>query len=69
VTPNVTWPDVVYYNSYTHPYMGWKINVVDNFNRRAYLRSGAVNNAAPSAFALVAMAAVAIACCATIRTS
>jgi hypothetical protein len=31
VTPNVTWPDVVYYQSFTTPYMGWKINVVDNF--------------------------------------
>jgi len=33
-TPNVTWPDVVYYHSYTTPYMGWKIHVVDNFRRR-----------------------------------
>jgi len=34
VTPNATWPDVVYYHSYTTPYMGWKIHVVDNFRRR-----------------------------------
>ena len=34
ITPNVTWPDVVYYHSYTTPYMGWKINIVDNFRRR-----------------------------------
>jgi len=34
VTPNVTWPDVVYYHSYTTPYMGWRINIVDNFRRR-----------------------------------
>jgi len=34
VTPNVTWPDIVYYHSYTTPYMGWKIHVVDNFRRR-----------------------------------
>ena len=34
VTPNITWPDVVYYNSYTTPYMGWKIHIVDNFRRR-----------------------------------
>ena len=33
VTPNITWPDVVYYNSYTHPYMGWRINIVDDFNQ------------------------------------
>jgi len=34
VTPNVTWPNIVYYHSYTTPYMGWKIHVVDNFRRR-----------------------------------
>ncbi len=61
VTPNVTWPDVVYYNSYTHPYMGWKINVVDNFNRRYILHSGAVNFAVPTAVSLIALAA-AVAC-------
>ena len=40
VTPNDTWPDVVYYNSYTHPYMGWRINVVDDFNQRFNYGSG-----------------------------
>ena len=41
VTPNVTWPDLVYYQSYTNPYMGWKIHIVDNFNRPHYnLNSG-----------------------------
>jgi len=34
VTPSVEWPDVVYYHSYTTPYMGWKINIVDNFRRK-----------------------------------
>jgi len=34
VRPNVTWPDVVYYHSYTTPYMGWKIHIVDNFRHR-----------------------------------
>ncbi|XP_067006785.2 protein Skeletor, isoforms B/C [Anabrus simplex] len=34
VTPNSTWPDVVYYNSFTHPNMGWKIHVVDSYARR-----------------------------------
>jgi len=34
VVPNVTWPDTVYYHSYTTPYMGWKIRVVDSFRRR-----------------------------------
>jgi hypothetical protein len=41
VKPNVTWPDVVYYHSYTTPYMGWKIHVVDNFrNRPRFKNSG-----------------------------
>jgi len=31
VTPNNSWPDVVYYQSYSTPYMGWRINVVDSF--------------------------------------
>jgi hypothetical protein len=31
VTPNTSWPDVVYYNSFTHPNMGWKIHIVDTF--------------------------------------
>ncbi|KAK9501220.1 hypothetical protein O3M35_011975 [Rhynocoris fuscipes] len=33
VTPNTTWPDIVYYNSYTHMNMGWKIHIVDTFNQ------------------------------------
>jgi hypothetical protein len=31
VTPNTTWPDVVYYNSFTHADMGWKIHIVDSY--------------------------------------
>ncbi|CAB3381569.1 Hypothetical predicted protein [Cloeon dipterum] len=31
VTPNSSWPDVVYYNSFTHPNMGWKIHIIDSF--------------------------------------
>ncbi|KAF4533130.1 hypothetical protein B566_EDAN007941 [Ephemera danica] len=31
VTPNTSWPDVVFYNSFTHPNMGWKIHIVDTF--------------------------------------
>ncbi|XP_001606352.1 protein Skeletor, isoforms B/C [Nasonia vitripennis] len=38
VTPNSTWPDIVYYNSFTHANMGWKIHVVD-----AYIKSDAVS--------------------------
>ncbi|KAK0093076.1 hypothetical protein PV326_014361 [Microctonus aethiopoides] len=29
VTPNSSWPDIVYYNSFTHANMGWKIHIVD----------------------------------------
>ncbi|XP_054258338.1 protein Skeletor, isoforms B/C [Macrosteles quadrilineatus] len=32
VTPNSSWPDVVYYNSYTHHNMGWKLHVVDSLS-------------------------------------
>ena len=32
VTPDITWQDVVYYNSYT-TYVGWKKPIVDNFRR------------------------------------
>lgn len=33
VTPNSSWPDTVYYNSFTHANMGWKIHVVDSYTR------------------------------------
>uniref|UniRef100_A0AAR5PRQ2 DOMON domain-containing protein n=1 Tax=Dendroctonus ponderosae TaxID=77166 RepID=A0AAR5PRQ2_DENPD len=33
-TPNSTWPDIVYYNSFTQANMGWKIRVIDSFNQR-----------------------------------
>lgn len=35
VTPNTSWPDVVFYNSFTQANMGWKIHIVDNFVRSA----------------------------------
>jgi len=41
VRPDNSWPDVVYYHSYTHPGMGWKINIVDRFN------SGESSSASP----------------------
>ena len=44
------WPDVVYYQSYTHPYMGWKINVVDSFNRRFLLNTANKYDAAGNSF-------------------
>ncbi|XP_030768405.1 protein Skeletor, isoforms B/C [Sitophilus oryzae] len=33
-TPNNTWPDIVYYNSFTQANMGWKIHIIDSFNQR-----------------------------------
>lgn len=42
ITPNITWPDTVYYNSFTHANMGWKIHIVDSFTN---LRNGALQNA------------------------
>lgn len=33
ITPNTSWPDIVYYNSFTQANMGWKIHIVDNFVR------------------------------------
>ncbi|KAL1497150.1 hypothetical protein ABEB36_008156 [Hypothenemus hampei] len=34
-TPNSSWPDVVYYNSFTQANMGGKIHVIDSFNQRS----------------------------------
>lgn len=33
ITPNTSWPDTVYYNSFTHANVGWKIHIVDSYNR------------------------------------
>ncbi|XP_023248002.1 protein Skeletor, isoforms B/C isoform X2 [Copidosoma floridanum] len=33
VTPNSSWPDTVYYNSFTHANMGWKIHIVDYYSK------------------------------------
>lgn len=34
ITPNSSWPDVVYYNSFTHANMGYKIHIVDTYNKK-----------------------------------
>ncbi|VEN38129.1 unnamed protein product [Callosobruchus maculatus] len=39
LTPNSSWPDIIYYNSFTQANMGWKIHVVDSFNQRVYSRA------------------------------
>ncbi|XP_018392527.1 PREDICTED: uncharacterized protein LOC108771679 [Cyphomyrmex costatus] len=33
ISPNSSWPDLVYYHSFTHPNMGWKIHVVDSYTK------------------------------------
>lgn len=33
LTPNTSWPDIVYYQSFTQAHMGWKIHIVDNYGR------------------------------------
>merc|ERR1712080_571441 len=32
VQPNSSWPDTVYYHSYTHPHMGWRIHIIDSLS-------------------------------------
>ena len=54
VTPNVTWPDVVYYHSYTTPYMGWKIHVIDSF--RFALLTRIIDNTCRTAHNIVPIA-------------
>lgn len=34
-TPNSSWPDIVYYNSFTQANMGWKIHIIDSFYSRS----------------------------------
>ncbi|CAH0554460.1 unnamed protein product [Brassicogethes aeneus] len=34
ITPNSSWPDTVYYNSFTQSNMGWKIHIVDTYSQR-----------------------------------
>ncbi|XP_037030549.1 protein Skeletor, isoforms B/C [Bradysia coprophila] len=41
ITPNTSWPDTVYYNSFTHANMGWKIHIVDSYNKNRGGKYGA----------------------------
>lgn len=36
ITPNSSWPDTVYYNSFTHANMGWKIHIVDSYSKKSF---------------------------------
>lgn len=40
ITPNSSWPDTVYYNSFTQRNMGWKIHIVDSYVKAGF-NSGA----------------------------
>lgn len=46
-TPNKSWPDVVYYNSWTGPNMGWRLHILDEVNTERIL--AAVNSGHVSA--------------------
>lgn len=36
ITPNSSWPDTVYYNSFTQRNMGWKIHIVDSYVKAGF---------------------------------
>jgi len=36
ITPNSSWPDTVYYNSFTQRNMGWRIHIVDNYVKAGF---------------------------------
>ncbi|CAH0721351.1 unnamed protein product, partial [Brenthis ino] len=59
VTPNSSWPDRVYYNSFTHADMGGRIFVVDR-HRRNIARAAAARPPAPAS-AAAALAALLLA--------
>ncbi|XP_026827952.1 uncharacterized protein LOC105278994 isoform X2 [Ooceraea biroi] len=33
ISPNSSWPDLVYYHSFTRANMGWKIHIIDSYTR------------------------------------
>lgn len=35
ITPNSSWPDLVYYNSFTQANTGWKIHIVDIYSKKS----------------------------------
>lgn len=36
LTPNSSWPDTVYYNSFTQRNMGWRIHIVDSYVKAGF---------------------------------
>ncbi|KAM3958667.1 cytochrome and DOMON domain-containing protein knickkopf [Aphomia sociella] len=62
VAPNSSWPDLVYYNSFTHAGMGGRIFVVDRHRRNIGRRNAAAAHAPAAALpALLAAAALQLA--------
>ncbi|XP_039278972.1 protein Skeletor, isoforms B/C [Nilaparvata lugens] len=57
VTPNSSWPDTVYYNSYTHSNMGWKIHIIDSFSA-SYSSSPQLTSFMFCAFQLIALSTI-----------
>lgn len=43
-TPNKSWPDIAYYNSWTGPNMGWRIHILDEVNTEKILAKVASNS-------------------------
>ncbi|KAJ0170663.1 hypothetical protein K1T71_013435 [Dendrolimus kikuchii] len=58
VAPNTTWPDIVYYHSFTHAGMGGRIYVVDRHKRNIGRKSGAHAHARPPRPLALALAAL-----------
>lgn len=59
VTPNSSWPDVVYYNSFTQRNMGWKIHIIDSFTRPGFTDAGSINLISKSLILLCASTIIA----------
>lgn len=58
ITPNSSWPDTVYYNSFTHANMGWKIHIVDSYGQaaRSYIGSAAATATQATFFLVTSLA-------------
>jgi len=48
VTPNSSWPDTVYYNSFTQPDMGGLIRIVDNLDSGSKYFRGSASSVTPT---------------------
>lgn len=60
VAPNSTWPDVVYYQSFSHAGMGGRIFVVDKHRRNIARTASRGQRAAPASRPLAVLLALAV---------